>query len=570
MTLTSNVSSGTLEELADSCVAFYRMNRGKMSSDTVRQRRAQLSRYVETFHRQCGTLTAPVQERIEELRNTNCIVLMTAHQPNFFAYSGVFRKAMLNSVLGNMLEKRLKLPVVSFFGIADQDFTDDRWVRTALLPDIQRRDGLFELHVHLPRKLLLNSVPKPSQEVFNGWRSTVEGWLGSNVASLRRLGRTSGLGESFEGHKLKENFESFWKIVEDAYAKALNYSDFNAFLLSRIINHVWGYDTLFSRFSECEQIFEPEFCFLVSHFDEYSKYVKDVTTAQEGSKGGVCGYEHSLLPFWYHCDCGSKARLTMHRDNVSLFGIGECLSCGKEYRLNIGRKNDPKVSDLLPRISARSLSMPLVFFEGLRITCYVGGIGGREYLRQAKYVAEKMGLTFPPTVIWRPKDVYLGIGQLEAIMTYRKISETFDFSKFYEAKKALEKKMKISKKRIDEIKLQKQEVAKRAISYEEKVGKERALSFMENNIMKGSGFASIIRDSKLLENVMAVQTLHPSIIDYAINIGLERTNEQWTTFLKENGNLESDVYLRTVLSDSFRTLDPKLAGASGATDSSQQ
>jgi hypothetical protein len=569
MTLTPNISSGTLEELADSCVAFYKMNRDKMSTDTVHKKRAQLSRHVETFHRDCGTLTAPVQRRIQELRDGNCIVLMIAHQPNFFGYSGVFRKATLNFVLSDILEKRLKLPVVCFFGIADQDFTDDRWVRSALLPDVQRRDGLFSLSVSLPRKLLLNSVPKLSQEVFNGWRSAIDEWFSSKLASLRRLSRASGLGALPEGDRLKENFEGFWKIAEDAYTKAVNYSDFNAFLISRIINHVWGYDTLFSRFSECEQIFEPEFCYLLSRFDEYSKYVKDVTTAQEDSDGGVSKFEHSLLPFWYHCDCGSKARLIMHRDNESLFGVGECLSCGKEYRLNVGTKNDPEISGLLPRISARSLSMPLVFFEGLRITCYVSGIGGREYLRQTKHVAEKMGLTFPPTVIWRPKDVYLGIGQLEAIMMYRRISETFDFSKFHEVKKALEKKIAISKERIDEIKLQKQEVARSAISCEEKVGKERALSFIENQIMKGSGFASLIRDSRLLENVMAVQTLHPSILDYAINIGLEKTNEQWTTFLKENGNLESDVYLGTVLSDSFRFLDPKLAGTNKAPDSSR-
>jgi len=559
MTLTPNISSRTLQEFADSCVAFYKMNKGKMNTDTVRKKRAQLSKYVETFHRQCGTLTARVQESIQELRDGNCIVLMTAHQPNLFAYSGVFRKATLNSVLSKVLEERLKLPVVSFFGIADQDFTDDRWVRSALLPDVQRRNSLFELHVNLPRKLLLNSVSKPSQEVFNGWRNAIEGWFVSKLASLERFGRASGLRAPLEGDKLKENFKSFWRIVEDAYSEALNYSDFNAFLISRIINHAWGYDTLFSRFSECEQIFEPEFCFLLSHFDEYSKYVKDVITAQEGSKGGVCGYENALLPFWYHCDCGSKARLTMHRDNESLFGIGECLSCRKEYRLNIGRKNDPEISGLLSRISARSLSMPLVFFEGLKVTCYVGGIGGREYLRQAKYVAEKMGLTFPPTVIWRPKDVYLGIGQLEAMMTYKKISETFDFSKFDETKKALEKKIEISKERIDEIKLQKQEVAKRAISYEKKVKKERALSFMENYIIKGSGFASLIRDSKLLENVMVIQTLHPSILDYAVNIGLERTNEQWTAFLKENGDLECDLHLRSVFDDFVRILSPDLS-----------
>jgi hypothetical protein len=213
--------------------------------------------------------------------------------------------------------------------------------------------------------------------------------------------------------------------------------------------------------------------------------------------------------------------------------------------------------------------MPLIFFDGLKVACYVGGIGGSEYLQQAKYVAEKMGLTFPPIVIWRPRDVYLGVGQLEALMMYRGISKTFDFSKFHEAKKALEKKIEISKERIGEIELQKEEVTGRAISFEGKAEKMRALSLMANYVRKESELPVLIRDDKLLENVLAVQALYPSILDYAINIGLERTNEQWTTFLKENGNLESDVYLRTVLSDSFGILDQKLAGTNGAPDSSR-
>jgi hypothetical protein len=202
--------------------------------------------------------------------------------------------------------------------------------------------------------------------------------------------------------------------------------------------------------------------------------------------------------------------------------------------------------------------MPLIFFDGLKVACYVGGIGGSEYLQQAKYVAEKMGFTFPPIVIWRPRDIYLGVGQLEALMMYREISKTFDFSKFHEAKKALERKIKISKERIDEIELQKEEVTKRAISFEEKAEKMRGLSHMENYVRKESKLPVLVRDNKLLENVLAVQNLYPSILDYAVNIGLARTNEQWTTFLKENGDLESELHLRSVLDDFGRLLSPPL------------
>jgi hypothetical protein len=42
--------------------------------------------------------------------------------------------------------------------------------------------------------------------------------------------------------------------------------------------------------------------------------------------------------------------------------------------------------------------------------------------------------------------------------------------------------------------------------------------------------------------------LIPSIIDYALNVGLKETSDQWMRHLNEKGSLESDVYLESVLS----------------------
>ena len=95
---------------------------------------------------------------------------MTAHQPNLFAYSGVLRKATLNHVLAKGLETQLGVPVISFFGIADQDFSDDRWVRSAQLPAVKKRDGVLTLQIKLPDKLRLNQVSKPSNDVVAGWK----------------------------------------------------------------------------------------------------------------------------------------------------------------------------------------------------------------------------------------------------------------------------------------------------------------------------------------------------------------------------------------------------------------
>jgi hypothetical protein len=347
---------------------------------------------------------------------------------------------------------------------------------------------------------------------------------------------------------LRQNLEEFWEIVEEAHARARCFSDFNGFVMSHIVNQAWDYDTLFCRFSECERIFEHELCFLLSRFEEYSRCVKESIALGAGVQRGVYEHEYDTIPFWYHCDCGSKARLLTELRGQSLFGHGNCLRCKKEYDIDLGPKQNPKISEILPRISIRSLPMPLIFFNGLNVCCYVGGIGGAEYLRQAKYVAQHMGLTFPPVVIWRPKDVYGGVGQLEASLTFRSLSGTFDFSHYKNVKRGLEDKIARVKKDVEELELYKKDLANGVESKsEEIIQKVKAASVKQNELRREAKFSLLERNLKLLESVFAVANLHPCIIDYAVSIGLRETSNQWVTFLNTNGNLSENLTLRTDL-----------------------
>jgi hypothetical protein len=538
------------KDLVDSCVSFYEESKDKISLERVCAKRAKLSGFAEAFHKDCGTLTASVQKRLEDLRNEKCLILMTAHQPNFFAYGGVLRKATLNFVLAKTLEEVLKVPVVSFFGIADQDFTDDRWVKSALLPDVERRGGVLELRFDLSEKLLLNKVAKPSRQILNGWRTEIEKWFNCKLGSIERFCKSFGLEFDRNCSRLAENFEEFWMIVEDAYGRAEVFSDFNAFVMSKVINDAWGYDTLFSRFSECQKIFEDEFCFLLSHFEKYSEYTREAVVDVRSPKEGVYEGEYDTVPFWYHCDCGSKARLTAGHEDGFLVGSGECLRCKKEYEINFGSKIEPSLSGIVSRISARSLSMPLIFFGGLRVGCYVGGVGGKEYLRQASLVARNMGMPFPPVVIWRPKDVYFGVGQLEALMMFGRLSSSFDFSQLPAVKAALEDKITSVQEHVDRLELRKKELAKdMCVRKEDVIERVKELSFEQNRIRKEANFSLMVRDLKLLENIDAVMSLHSCMVDYAVNVGLKATSEQWIAFLDENGSFSSDVALKTGFQD---------------------
>lgn len=540
-------SYANLQEIIKACSQFYcSLTEKAANAPEAYEKRGELSRWIRKFHQDCGTLTPQVEDAIEKLKSNSCLLLMTAHQPNLFAYSGVLRKATLNYVLAEKLSQSLNLPVVSFFGIADQDFTDDRWVKSALLPDVERRDGVFELRINLPEKLMLNKVAKPSRRVLDGWRNEIKGWFTRKLISVERSFKSLGVEFSRQNICLPENFEDFWRIVEESYERAETYSDFNAFVMSTIVNVAWGYDTLFSRFSECQQIFEREFCFLLSHFEEYSQYIKEATLSAEISKGGVYRKESNTVPFWYHCDCGSKVRLIVEQQGESFFGCGECLRCGKRYKIDFCSKKDPKISGILPRISARSLSMPLVFFDGFKVCCYVGGVGGEMYLRQAKYVADHMGTSFPPVVVWRPRDVYFGVGQLEALMTFRKLSGTFDISQCSAVEDRLKEEIAGVQKKIDELELQKKELADRVhLKKEEIIERMKAISVRQHEIRRDSGFSVLSRSLKLLQNVKAVMRLYPCIVDYAVNIGLGSTSEQLMAFLRRNGSLSSSVSLKT-------------------------
>jgi hypothetical protein len=547
----SPFSYKTLDELLEACFKFYRGRLDKSDDRPgVHRRREQLAGWVRKFHEECGTLSPQVEESIENLRSGPCVFLMTAHQPNLFAYSGVLRKATLNQVLGEKLAETLKLPVVTFFGLADQDFTNDRWVKSAQLPDVERRDGVLELRLDLPEKMMLCRATKPAETVLDEWRTEIIAWLERNLRSIEHYCRS--VGAEFEkSDAFLKNFEGFWAIVEQAYSRAAVLSDFNGFTMSRIVNEVWGYPTLFSRFSECQQIFQEEFSFILSHFGDYSRCLKEAVGSANEAKGGVYELEYGTMPFWYHCDCGSKAKL-MAAEEGSFFGLGKCLRCGKEYRIDFGPKEAPEISGIMTRISARGLPMPIIFSDGLGVCCYIGGEGGRDYLRQAKYVAEHMGMTFPPAAIWRPHDVYSGVGQSAALVVFKNLSSTFDFSQYESVKCRLEGEVDKIQEDIKALELQKKQLGDAGLEQRENVERMKALSGQQVDIRRRAGYSLMVRNLRLLQNTAAVMRLHPCIVDYAINLGLGATSEKWISFLRENGCLFSDTKFKTIVDDWLR------------------
>jgi hypothetical protein len=149
-------------------------------------------------------------------------------------------------------------------------------------------------------------------------------------------------------------------------------------------------------------------------------------------------------------------------------------------------------------------------------------------------------------VVWRPRDIYFGVGQLEALMLFRKLSGTFDFSQHAQVEASLRRKVAEVQRAIDELEAQKKQLcADSGGRREEKIQSLKSLAMRQNEVRREANFSVLMRNLGLLENVAAVMDLYPCIVDYAVNVGLKETSEQWIAFLRSNGRLSSNISLRT-------------------------
>ena len=545
---TNEIYYENLDALIEKCISSYNENGQHLASKQSNRSRQQLARFSELFHNQSHTLSRLVQERINQLKSDNCIVIMTAHQPNFFPYDGVMRKATLAYVLAKRIEQELKLPVINIFGIADQDFGTDRWIKTMSLPDPERRDGILELRLTVPEKRMLNRIKKPSESTLNFLKKEIESWVNKELNLIKQAKDIAALSNEQEA-KIRENLRKLWKIIDEANSSSAVLSDFNAFVMSKIVNEIWGYDTLFFRFSECQQFFLDEFSFLLSNFDDYSDALKQVVSSTH-ALNGIPETEWNLAPFWYHCDCGSKVRLEVIKQSDHYYGIGNCILCDKRQEFDFGIIGQANIETIISKISARSISMPLVILNGLGVSCYIGGQGGKDYLLQANEVAKILDIYFPPIVVWRPKDQYRGLGQLSSLVIIKRIVGSANQHEIDNAKTDLETKIQKINSQIDTLEEKKKEILKtskdasKPLLYIDII---RELSYRQNEIRKNEKYPEIVRNLSLLNNALAALALHPSIVDYALSIGLKETSDQWVNSLQTTEGWTKGCQMKTII-----------------------
>lgn len=492
---------------------------------TMLVKRSAFVEHAETFHREA---------RIPFDADYRGIILMSAHQPNLFPYSGVVRKLVLVHAVAEQLRNTLNSPVMELFCFADQDFADERYFREAQLPSVRSKSGTLELRLAVPPaygKKLMRAVPKPDEAQIERLKDQIERWIKESTESIVKHCRQLGLHPPEIALDTRATFE----LIDQASDKSANMADFNSFFLAYLAQE-YGLNTTFARFSQCQQVFSEEITFMLEHFDHYARlmaqpYNQPVSTTP--------------APIWYHCPCDGKADVTLTpTPHAGL--VATCRAC----HATVEFKGDLRSSleQMLPDISLRAEAM-LLAFSGIGITYYAGGKAGTEYLKRANRVADGLHMPFPVVSIWRPRDVYGGIGQLDAILELLRIraeynlandERTCNTSVLNGELNDLLSDIDQAISSLDELKAN---VASRKVDgFKETIG---VIVQIQHQLKAQLDRSKIARDRSITNNVATTLRVIPSILDYTLNIGIKGTAAQWLDTLQSNRPFEANVPLVT-------------------------
>jgi hypothetical protein len=499
-------------------------------NDLVLDNRSKLQILIKNFHSDAGTATPSVTDKLELLIDPKTQIFVSIHQPNLFAYGGVFKKiVLLQTLIKKVEEHDSGNKFVNLFLVVDHDFMDDTYMRLAELPSIRHSSGKLELRMPVSeskRWQLVCNMPLPGRTILDHWKFQIYSWIKNSLSSLC---------SKPDKFTILDNFEHFWLNVEESYSRSRSYADFNSFLISQLVNVEWGYNTLFVRLSDLSAVFEDGFKYLINNFTRYSNVLSKTENMflTCGVDTGVSSTSYLNAPLWLHCHCGSKASARLSDQHGPIMLVGTCMSCKKVIELILGNRHKGLTisKDRLQSLSPRAIPILLLLSRDLGISCYASGTGGSlGYTIVGAMAFKELCIKMPLTIIWAAADVYHGLGKAEALELLP-LSKEADISNYIEVLKQTNLDFK---NKIHPL------IAERTHLIQTGKSIDSVLSNLFRLKQEQRRIRHLMKDAEKVKN--AIQT-KPSIIDYAINFGVVNTERLWRQNLLKNDSLAASLTL---------------------------
>jgi hypothetical protein len=497
--------------------------------------RAKLQKFIDKFHLEANTMTSGVSSNIKLLNLPTTKILVSIHQPNLFAYSGVFKKIVLLETLKNTIEKNdPDKKIINLFLIVDHDFMNGSWVRLAQLPSIRHSSGILELRLPVSNSMrwkMISNMPIPGRTILEYWRKQINSWIRKNSFL--------NFSTSDDKSRVLRNFEEFWQEVEISYSRAKSYSDFNSFLMSQLVNKIWGYNTLFVRLTDTPSVFEDGFKYLISNFNRYSDVLRKTQNIflAHGIDTGVSSSSYLNAPMWLHCRCGSKAHAKIQENQQQETILeGTCMSCKKYLHIKLDNhhhKLDLSNEEVIRTLSPRAIPILLLLSRDLGVECYASGIGGSMgYTVVASTIFRELSINMPLTLVWPSTDIYFGLGQSDALELVH-LTKQSDIMTHIERLKQID-----AKHRYEITPLIKERM--RRINDGEPI--QALLSDLFKLKEEQRKTRRLIKAADKVKNIIYMR---PCFIDYAANFGMVNTEIQWRQNLLNNNNLAAPILMTT-------------------------
>jgi len=496
------------------------------TDEFIDSNRKLLRKATTNFHSKAGTLNEKIINQIDALSDERLKIIVGIHQPNLFAFSGVFKKIVLLESLANH-SKRENDTIVPLFLIVDHDFMDDKWMHVAKLPSIRNTTGVLDLRYPIndsKRWKISSMTDSPTRSLINYWENQIYNWIKNN----KDLSKS-------EVKALYDRFQKFWNIVEEAFLLADNYSEFNSIIMSKIVNNFWNYKTLFVNLSDLSRVFQRGYNFLLSENESYLRSLEKSETyfREHGIYTGVSANLNKHSPLWLHCDCGSKASAKIStKDNGEIVLIGKCISCKKNLSLSIGTNGKVSVPDnKINMVSPRAIPILLLLSRELAISGYISGTGGSiGYTIVGKRVFDELQIKLPTMMLWAGNDIFTGIAQREA----SKYLEENNISSMSEFFIDINYKNDMLRKKIEPL------ISRRNEIYKNKEQLQDLLNNLFYYKQEQRKIKDVIKNVQKSKNALKLKSC---IIDYAVNMEMEQIEHAWSHNLVNNNDLTKPVLL---------------------------
>lgn len=499
-------------------------------TEKQKQNLSLIGEIAEEFHKKSGTYTDGVKKQIDLLKSGGDIMIIeAAHQPNFLPYYGVWKKAVFANTLANALNN-LKIPAIALFGMSDLDHSTNPFLFQNKIPFAPRKD--YKIHNKGYKKVgfkikddkwkLWCLQPIPSEDDIN-----------KQVEEITSIYTLSGL------FSKDNDLTLFEDLMQDSFFSSPTFSIANAKLFSKICNNIWKTNLLIFPYSEVQKkgVFIEEFKWLFKrrkeYIDIYNKVIRDRDLE-------LHELSQNHVPFWYHCECGSKMRIEVVESDKSMDLLGICRSCKKKHQVSLTDLNSV-FSRLSNRMNPEAVTRNLIYSIGMGVNVYVSGLGGGlEYGQISDTLYETWNITKPINIAWKSKDNYLSVVVSRAISDFKKDypNATTQQDFFHELRnkkknmQVLYEKVLNHKKQVialrNELKNHKPDDKKFSEILEQLKLKEREQKMYMGELLVEESF--VIR----AENISNAMSVVPSIIDEFLSVGFNNLINAWVYDLKKN------------------------------------